>query len=158
MDADELNKLLQQVGIYIAQGLDNEIIIKILDGSRDLGLNSMNEHFHPFKPIPTEEAVHLLRGIYDGWRDVNKSLELLRDDLVNWHIRQRTQLLRKALCDDGKEGQRTALTILESLARIQSLTDDSTIDLKIPCRVEFVIPTEKTASAKIEQTEEQKDI
>ena len=132
----------QQIGIYLAQGCDHDMILNILDGTREF-------ESHPFEPIPTEEAVQLLKGIYEAWRGTDKALELTREDLVNWHVRQRLQLLRRALSDTTKEGQRTGLAILESLAKVQELTTETEGDTRQPCQVQFIIPQPKNASGTI---------
>lgn len=99
----------EKIGELLANGYpDSEIVILLLDEFT----------------ITEEEAVGALRGVYDQWSNVTQKLNLQIDDLKNWHIHQRTNLLKNALLDKQDiKAQRIALSILDSLAELQGLTD-----------------------------------
>ena len=135
--------LQQQVGIYLAQGLDHAMILDILDGAQELGISEeTGKAYHPFLPLSRVEAVKVLRAIYDSWVESESAIGITYDDQINWHVRQRMQLLRRSLKKDLKDGLRMSLAVLESLAKIQKLTDTTDEhQSNVQCEVQFVIPS-----------------
>jgi len=113
MDTDD--KLNYKIGELLAKGIATTEIISTL--VQEQLVDDENT------------AVIALQVFYAGWQSIKKALSLQPDDVKNWHIYLRHEILKKAMKDDTPAHIRTALTILESLADIQGVqTDTEAID------------------------------
>lgn len=95
----------QFVGQCIAEGYSHSgIITKLLDK----GYATDNE-----------EALKIVRGVYNEWQRIEQALDLQEHDPLNYHIYMRHKLLLLTMGESGTA--RTALAVLDSLATLQGV-------------------------------------
>lgn len=66
-----------------------------------------------------EEALAVIKTVYDGWHRVDQDLKFDAHDPLSYHLMMRHELLKTTMCDPGTA--RTALAILESLAELEGV-------------------------------------
>ena len=92
------------------------------------------DEFQTKYTVSEDEIITVLRLFYDNWQNTVATIDAKKTDHLNWHIFMRHQALQIAL---DKEQSGGALSILNSLAKLQGLSDikDDTI---IPIMIELV--------------------
>lgn len=130
---DQTEEIRRHISKVLAEGQSSqEIVISLVDVCA----------------ISLEQALTEVRGYYDNWQELLDGTKLEVQDHLNWHIYMRHKALQLALTG-GQVG--TALSILDSLAKIQKIvdvTDEREIPIKIVLR-----PKEETDESKQKERE-----
>jgi len=103
----ETNELHEAIGELLAAGYTDEDIVSTLQDHE--GFTRM-------------EACEALRGVYSGWQSTREELGLNENNLVDWHVFLRKQLLQRALAEGSIAALKLALGILDSLAAVQGIS------------------------------------
>jgi len=121
MDDAQQILLHKLVGEYLATGLTNGEILENLEVEQKLS---------------EEDAVAILRGVYDSWASVRVGLNLQSEDDRNWHHHLRMKLLQRAIQDESAASQNLVLRVLDSLANLQGIT--TTQAQPVPLSIELI--------------------
>lgn len=114
----EVREIQENIGKWLAEGRTNDDIVDTL--AEECALSR-------------EEASTALREVYDGWQHTRDALELTDDNLIDWHVFLRKQILQTALEEKTVASLRLALSVLDSLATIQGIStpEGQTVPLTI---------------------------
>ena len=117
-------QILKTIGNYLARGLSSQEIIEALIATEIVD--------------SVEKASELVKGFYENWTHTNTLLDLNTSDLYNWHIFLRHTLLQKSMSDESPQGVRVALAILDSMAEIQGVTQNTDELIAKPIQIELI--------------------
>lgn len=98
-----------------------------------------------------EEATHAIRAVYTQWHDTRANLALEPDDIREWHIQMRHELLERTMI----VAPRVALAVLESLASLQHVQTTDSMATEIPLTIQLIpapIPTAAISTPPIPPT------
>lgn len=115
----------QLVGKFLSDGYDNLGVITAL-----LETNAVASE---------EEAVEVIKGVYESWKRQQDSFDDSPTNILNWHIRNRLSILRKAVKINDTAGLNLGLRVLDSLAPLQGVSLEAEMgSLEKPIRIELV--------------------
>lgn len=141
LNENDKKALEEKAGEYLAIGYSHSEIICIFTGLMELGVEPVtNMPVHPFENISEEDAIELIRNIYDHWKHIDKALQLDQQDIINWHAKQRMELLRASKQDTSSTGVRSSLAVLESLGSMDRIHETGGNDSLSPVEVVFKVP------------------
>ncbi len=107
-ESEKIDSIQRTIGELLANGYSEANIIAALQ--EDEG-------------IEYDEACKALRQVFMHWQNTRESLDLQDVNLLDWHVVLRKRILRSALEESTIPGLKLALSVLDSLATIQKLTD-----------------------------------
>ena len=134
------SEVVRLVGQLIAEGYSAQGVYKALS-------------VEPFL-IPREDISVAIKEVYESWRREDEELNLDLADYRRYHLEMRHRLLVSALAtSDSAQSLRLALSILESMATLQNLSEGNEHERSQHDLTITLVPAQNTESGKKEGDE-----